>query len=311
MKKMKVAILSSALMLILAGCGEIKSEANVDDAIENGGAYKTEIKDNPNKDKKDEDTKLVDKVKKEDNKILSIYKLESETTEFGENISKITEEVHNLGGYVSSNETANVESGTINLKEAKLSLRIPKENADKIVNLINDDLTIVHESLSSVDVSEKYNDTESQIKNAELREKRIKSLYGKTNNIDELTQLDEKLSKITEEKEKLMRTKLKIDDRFSLARIDLKIKEVKAFSVTKEEKELSGSEKIDKSLNTLGSIIKSIGVGLLIFLIWAVPAFAIIGLGVCVYRKAYKIVVLKENEKDNKGDGKDNNGGKD
>lgn len=281
-KLIKKAVIGSALVLLLAGCSVAPSDPDVTDTIENGGSYKIEVKTDI-KDKKENGTETKkEEMKQENPKILSTYKIESETLHFDKDLKSIVDEVHKSGGYISSNEITTSKSNY--LKESNLSIKVPKENLDGVIKTIDDKLAITYELLSSVDVAETYYDNESKLKNIELREKRLRELYKKAENISETVKIDEKLNEVAIQKEELKRNQVKIDNRLSFFRIDLTIKEVKKISTAKSE-DISSSEKISNAFSNIGGIAKSILVGVVIFLVFALPLVLLGGIGYVVQKR--------------------------
>lgn len=303
MNKLKLALMGSVITLFLAGCNIEPLEADVEDTIENGGAYKTEEESKSLVDLKDDvnqDLNKDDKKESEDLRILSTYKMESETLHFDKDLYEIIEKVHYVGGYVSSNEIKTNNSEKETLKESKLTIRVPKDKTPEVINVINKKLTITSELLTSVDITENYYDIESRIENIEAREERLKILYKKSNDVNEIIKIDEKLSEITKEKEELARKKIKMEDRSSFSRIDINVKEVKKISVVEKEN-LSSSEKIKKTFATTGGNIKAVAVGIFVFLIGAFPLLLVLAVGIFSYKKIMKIVeekkLIKKEEK--------------
>lgn len=282
MSKLKLVIIGSVLTILLAGCNLEPQDADINETIENGGAYKSEIKQNKEEslDKKSSANQVKNasenEVKYEEMKVLSTYKMNSETANFEEDLEEIYQETHEDGGFISSNETKTSKNSSNPLRESKITIRVPKENAEKLVKSIKDKLTINYESLSSVDITDEYYSNNEKLENIDAREKRLKELYKNAKNVSDVIKIEEKIAKVEKERDELNRKKFKMDERYSLSRIDLEVKEVKKVSPVKTEK-LSGSEKIKKTFGNLTSLITSILVGLFIALMWATP-IAIVGL---------------------------------
>lgn len=306
MSKLKLAIIGSALTILLAGCNLETQDADINETIENGGAYKSEIKQEEplnknnssnqvkNDSGKEDKNNSANEVKNEEMKVLSTYEMKSETANFEKDLDEISQETHENGGFISSNETKTSKNSSKPLRESKITIRVPKKNAEKLVNSIKDKLTINYESLSSVDITDEYYSNNEKLENIDAKEKRLKELYKNAENVSDVIKIEEKISEVEKERDELNRKKFKMDERYSLSRIDLEIKEVEKVSPVKTEK-LSGSEKIKKTFGSLTSLISSIFVGLFIVLMWATPV-AIIGLlGFFSYKKLKPYLDKKRN----------------
>lgn len=264
--KLKITLATFFLTLFLSGCTETSLETEIENTVENGGAYKQEIRigENANLEKiKNEEIKEsvseVETPKKEEIKLLSIYKMELESDNFENDLDSILEKTHFLGGYVSSNNVASYKD----LKKSTLSIKIPKDKANNIIEFLKENLSVKSEFISTVDISEKYSDVDSRIKNLEKREERIRELYKNTKDIEEMISIDKELLEISEEKEKLIRDQLRMDDRMQFTKIDLTLEEVK--SIKKEK------NKIAKELSASFNIIENVFVGTFIVFIKVFP----------------------------------------
>lgn len=336
-KRRGIFIAFFVFIVFLAGCTADISNPDTEETIKNGGAYKEEITlnkevnigekieadkkaeaDKETKDPEEDslskeiieivegDNENTEKADIESLKILSTHEIEAETLKLKEDLKIITEEVHKAGGYISANNLTNDLTSGKKLMKSELTLRIPKERASHVVDIINKTVAITGEFSTSVDVTDKYYDIEARIKNLENREDRLRKLYNSSDDINEIIAIDDKLFDVTEEREEMVQKKLRMQDRITFSRVDLSLKEVSKLSVPafEEEKEsLTAMEKIGNSITSTSKVVKNSFVGLISLFIKALPIIILAGAGFQIYRmitrKYDKIKKDKETEDNN------------
>lgn len=283
-------------LMVLTGCTVTPPDSDIEDTIENGGAYKQEVSSSVKKIKDEakapkesessnEETKQDESYEKDDTlKILSTHKFKAESVSFNEDLNSIINFTHEVGGYVSSNTIHNEKAEGRHLMKSEITLRIPKDKVNELIDKIDETVVIVAETLTSVDVTDKYYDIESRIKNLESREERLRELYNNSNNVEEIIKIDDKLFEVTEEKEKMIQEQMKMKDKIAFSRIDLELNEVSKFSI-KEKEELTAGQQIAGSFASVSSTIKNGFITLAIVIINVFP-FALLIIGVYIgYRK--------------------------
>lgn len=306
-------------LILLAGCTVPPPELDVEDTIENGGAYKQEVSSSVKeiKDKvkvseesedANEETKQDESSEKDDTlKILSTHKFKAESVNFNEDLNSIIDFTHEMGGYVSSNRIHNENAEGKQFMKSEITLRVPKDRANELIDKIDETVVIVAETLTSVDVTDKYYDIESRIKNLESREERLRELYNSSNNVEEIIKIDDKLFEVTEEKEKMIQEQMKMEDKIAFSRIDLELYEVSKFSI-KEKEEMTAGQQIVNSFASVTSMIKKGLITLAVVIINVLP-FALLIIGAYIgYRKIlnkYEKNKIKNHESNNIKDDKE------
>ena len=317
---MKKLLMLTIFLMVLTGCTVTPPDSDIEDTIENGGAYKQEVSSSVKKIKDEakspkesessnEETKQDESYEKDDTmKILSTHKFKAESVSFNEDLNSIINFTHEVGGYVGSNIIHNEKAEGRHLMKSEITLRIPKDKVNELIDKIDETVVIVAETLTSVDVTDKYYDIESRIKNLESREERLRELYNNSNNVEEIIKIDDKLFEVTEEKEKMIQEQMKMKDKIAFSRIDLELNEVSKFSI-KEKEELTAGQQIASSFASVSSTIKNGFITLAIVIINVLP-FALLIIGVYIgYRK-----ILSKYEEDkgrNKVENHENNNIKD
>ena len=267
MNKYKIAILGLTTV-ILTACSSLTTDLSTFEIDGNEGAYRTDIPavesaivDSVNQGSQEENSAVSPKTSIKQSKIVSVLNLEAESKDLSSDVSAIEDKVHELNGYIGSHniDTAN------NLKNANMSIRIPKENHADIVDFISKALSITAESSESTDVTENYYDTESRVQNLSSQEEKLRDLYDKAESVEDMLLIDERLATVTSEKEELTKKLIRLEERSSYATIELNINEVKDFTITEAVNE-STSERINNALSQSVINLKNSLVSALVFI---------------------------------------------
>lgn len=249
------------LMSILTGCID-QDEVDYEHTLQNGGAYHAEINnelenDNTNDNvDKIEDSKLNEMEKVDDSNneikdsktneikedvikstskdnIISLFEIEMESMKFQEDLEFIEDKVHELGGHISSHELkSNVESNDKYLK-TNIAFRVPQDEAQKLIKEIKEKFFVISESSHSIDITEEVYNIEANIESLSNQEERLNELYDRTVEINEVLEIESKISEINKERNQLMRKLTSIKDKFNYSRINLTIYEVKKLTSDK------------------------------------------------------------------------------
>ena len=284
MTKSKSVLLSIMLFatILLAACVPDQTAHDIEDTIQNGGAYERDI----NAELASEENNVnnvKEEVKDEEKlKVLSIYKIDAETLNLEDDSNSIIEEIHNLGGYVSSNEIDKKGTDSSSPIKSKLTLRVPNDKVRDAIEVIKEITSVQSESLNSVDFTDSYYDIEARIEGLNVREERLYELYKETTNIKDIIEIDEKLAEIEEAKEEEIRRKHKIDKRISFSRIDVNLEEVSKLTKVNSSN-MTSSEKLSEAFSSAVDLV----VGGLAIVIRLIPVIVLIGGGSYIYTNVY------------------------
>lgn len=270
MKSNKLITILPIIVLLLTGCMDLEKEYTYSDTIENGGAYYGKIKieqdgnneqiiENENNKADEIDNEYidnVDSVSKVDidpvskiKTIISIYEFEGETVNLQEDLEIIENKLHSLGGYINSHSLK--EDDDNNSYVMNISLNIPKDNASKLIDSIKTTLYIKSESSNSVDASGEIANIKVNIESLSEQEKRLINLQMNTGNVEEKLKIEDRLSNVINEKNKLISELESIRGKENHSNINLKIYEVK--KITHNSKGNLFSTPIKILLVTIGS----------------------------------------------------------
>jgi hypothetical protein len=79
------------------------------------------------------------------------------------------------------------------------TLRVPEEKFASVLGELESLGKVLSRSIDSEDVTERYIDTQAQLKNKERQEQRLLEIMGKANNVGELMQVENELNRVRSE----------------------------------------------------------------------------------------------------------------
>ena len=129
-------------------------------------------------------------------KIIKTGNLRFETQDLAKTHQKILDAVRNAKGYVQRDNTGK----NYNSLYHNLTIRIPSENFDTVIQTISDGVTYFEEkTISQRDVTEEFVDLNARLKAKRTLEKRYLELLSKAKDVKEMLEIERELSKIREE----------------------------------------------------------------------------------------------------------------
>jgi hypothetical protein len=129
-------------------------------------------------------------------KIIKTGNLRFETQELKKTHQKILTAVQKANGYVQHDNTGK----NYNSQYHNLTVRVPSENFDTVIQSISDGVSYFEEkTISQRDVTEEFVDLNARLKAKRTLEKRYLELLSKAKNVKEILEIERELSKIREE----------------------------------------------------------------------------------------------------------------
>ena len=278
-------------VILLSGCANNIEKASYDYTVENGGGYRSEFQNEVGPVAPSDNSQIgtPDNLEnKEEQKIISMLKLNVESKEFDNDIENLENKIHSLNGYISSHNVEKTEEGS---RRGNILIRVPQDKANSLIDFIKGNFQIVTESSQSVDVTTHYYDTEARIKNLESQEEQLRELYKRTEKIEEIIIINDKLNEVVEEKERLVKSFIRMKDRVSYSTVDITIREVSEFTIIDSIDDTT-MEKITKALSNSWVNFKSGIVAVLVFIASRAPVI-ISGIILLFTYKKYLIKYVK------------------
>lgn len=266
MKMKRFLALSVAILLIttlFAGCGK----GSMMDVVEQNQAMDMEAIA--------PEEGLADSVAKSDvdipenQKLIRTLYVDAETENMDELLTKVDARISELGGYVEAREVTNDSIyAQYSNRYASLTIRIPAENVDAFVGHVSEASNITSNRETTEDVTLQYVAVESRIKALETEEARLLELLAKAENMNDLLQIEARLTEVRMELEQVTSQLRVYDNRVNYGTIHLNLHEVEEY--TEPEPETFWQ----RITTGLGDSLESLGngfVNVLAFLIIAMP----------------------------------------
>lgn len=289
-KRISILLFLSAVVL-LSGCANKIEKTSYDYTVESGGGYRSEFQNEIGSVAPSDNSQIgtPDNLEnKEEQKIISMLKLNVESKEFDNDIENLENKVHSLNGYISSHNVEKTEEGG---RRGDILIRVPQDKANNLIDFIKGNFQIIAESSQSVDITIQYYDTEARIKNLESQEEQLRELYKRTEKIEEIIIINDKLNEVVEEKERLVKSFVRMKDRISYSTVDITIREVSEFTIIDSIDDTT-MEKITKALSNSWTTFKSGIVAVLVFIAGITPVI-VSGIILLFIYKKYLIKYVK------------------
>lgn len=231
-------------------------------------------------------------------KLIYTCNLSIETTTYDDTLQKIEELIADYDGIIQSkyeNDNASnwyyddyyKRNGTLN---CTLMLRIPSSKYSEFTKSIGNIGGKIRSKDETVDnISQQYFDTEIKIASLEKQENKLLELMDKATTIEELIQIEARLSEIDAELMKYKTEMKYMDLDVAYSYVNIELKEVLEY--TEDNTGRKTNTFFDRLLNTLEDTIKYLGQnmeGLLFTIILISPYIILIVVIVTVYNKFFK-----------------------
>lgn len=134
-----------------------------------------------------------------DKKIILNATISIEVYNFDDTIQTLKNMAEQVGGYIensNSNINYNDVEKNIQLKSGDITLRIPSDSYQAILNSTNDLGKVISSNEYTKDVQADYIDTQSLLKAKKLEEQRLLEIMEKTNTVEDLILLEQRLNSV-------------------------------------------------------------------------------------------------------------------
>ncbi|HSH36107.1 DUF4349 domain-containing protein [Schnuerera sp.] len=282
-KKTILVFVSIVLVLsIVVGCSAGKSEnSSVDTAVSDSAS--SEPSESEEAEFGGESTSPL-----EPEKVITTVELRLETTEFEQSNDELINIIEKHKAYV---EYSNISYSSRNFRNGDFVIRVPKESIQSFKSDLNEIGNKTWESTNKQDVTKQYTDTESRLKVIEVKEERILTLMEKANKIEDIIALEEQLSEVIYDKERLKSSLMDLDDKVDFSTINIYLQEVEKLTSSTTLDTSFGSKILDAFNDSL-YFFKNTLEKLVILLIYLLPFIIILGVigfvvhkGMVKYRK--------------------------
>ncbi len=169
-------------------------------------------------------------------KKIRTLNMEAETEDLDTLLKHIETRTNALGGYV---EKKDVRRGSMYAqrvyRSASLTLRIPAELADSLVEDVGEVSNITYSSETVSDVTLQYVATESRVAALETEHERLLELLANAQSMNDLLLIESRLTDVRAELEKVKSQLRVYDNLVNYATIHLQLQEVKEYTPVEEQ----------------------------------------------------------------------------
>lgn len=220
--------------------------------------------------------------------------INAETDDMDPLLTQIEQRIAELGGYVQAREVYNGSStNSKRYRNASFTVRIPADKLDSFVNHVSENSNITSTNETADDITLSYVATQSRITALETEQTRLLELLAKAETMDDLLQIESRLTDVRTELEEVTSQLRLYDNMVDYGTIYLKVEEVREYTVTEEPETLW--ERIGtgfmESLENLGSFFTE----LFVLLVVSLPYLIILAVAVLAL-----ILVIKLSNKKRK-----------
>lgn len=132
--------------------------------------------------------------------------------------------VRGMGGYVSDSGETRHRTGNRSWKTGYLVLRVPKGSFPDLLAAVRESGVVLREETSTRDVSDQLVDLNARLENLRAQRERLREFYRRANDTEDLLAIEERLSRVQGDIERLEAKKRALQDRvaYSTLRVELR-----------------------------------------------------------------------------------------
>lgn len=177
----------------------------------------------------------IDSVKNTAQKLIKTVNMEMETKEFDKLLPAITDKVTELGGYVENSEISGNSYRGGGRRYAWLSLRIPADKLDGFITIASEMGNVTYKNESVEDITLQYVDVQSHKEALMTEQERLLTLLKKAENMEDIIQIETRLSEIRYELQSYESRLRTMDNRVTYSTVSVSISEVERITEVQEK----------------------------------------------------------------------------
>lgn len=183
--------------------------------------------------------------------IYSCY-AEIETRTFEESCQEIANMIDRYGGFLESSTVSGHNYDRESRRHAEYVIRIPRESFDEVTGHLSTIGNVPYCSISAENITAQYRDTESRLATYQVEEERLLSMLEKAETVEDMLEIESRLSDVRYEIESLTTTILGWDSLVNYSTLTIYLQEVVQYTA---EPELTYWQRIGKGfMNTLRDV---------------------------------------------------------
>ncbi|WP_049968507.1 DUF4349 domain-containing protein [Haloferax prahovense] len=215
----RLKLLSVALLVLLAGCTGGAADGGA------GGAESVSLAADTAASTDAEQTGGDDLPQAQRRAVIKNGRIELTVDEFNESRDAVEATAESYGGYISdSNEYVNRRSGGT-YRSGQLVVRVPSEDFSAFMADMKDLGEVERVETNSQDVTDQLVDIEARLSNLRAQRDRLRELYEAANTTEDVLAVEERLTEVQTEIERLEAQKQSLEDRVALSTVRVSLSE--------------------------------------------------------------------------------------
>lgn len=201
------------------------------------------------------------------------YKIE--TLQFEDSVEKVQNLYEELGGYVQESSVEGI-SGQ-HLRYAHYVLRIPQEKVSQFQGRTSELGNVLRVDTNVQNVTDTYYDIEARLKSLRTQEERLLALLEESGSLEDIIQLEQALSDVTYEIEKLTGTLRNYDSLIEYTTVTIDLQEVTKETEVSQAPVTLG-ERMSAQFHSTMTGLGALGEAALIFLVGSLPVLFLLAI---------------------------------
>jgi len=193
-----------------------------------------------------------------------------------------------LGGYTSGTELTRHRDGNATWREGYVVVRVPSENFSAMFDTAGESGTVLSENTETEDVTDQLVDLNARLENLRAERDQLRRIYNRSESTEDVLAVQERLSDVQEEIERLEAQKRSLEDRVAYSTLRIELREPRPEGTTTEVTpfhEQSPLSALNNSVATLVQVLRTLFLLGVIAVPWLAVAAIPVGIvGVLVHR---------------------------
>lgn len=240
-------------------------------------------------------------------KIIYSGSISLNTENYQETFNKISSYAVESGGFVENSGSSYVSAGSeVRSNSGSITIRVPSEKFQEAMDKIQSFGTAISANVSSTNVSQQYQDIQTQVNNLKIEEGRLQEYLKQATNVTDMLAIENELNRVRTEIDSLSSTLKNWDTQIAYSTIYVSIYEKELSSTTVKAPFSEIFSKIGEGFVTSINILLYMLSFLIVLIFRLLPFAVIVGLGFLIFiklRKKYGKKTKKAARKDESGIG--------
>ena len=214
---------------------------------------------------------LSDGAVQSERKLVRTAQLSIEVTDMDEAVLALQSRTQALGGVVDSCEVSGRKGAG---RWASLTLSVPSAELSGFLAGAGELGTVTRESMQTVDMTDTYYDNASRLESARAQKQRLDELYAQAEKMSDIIEITDALYQVQWEIDQLSGANQRIDAQAALSQVSITLSEK---AVAEPVEKPGFLEQLRRSAMDGVSGLAEFAQALLLFIAWALPWLAVIG----------------------------------